>query len=569
MSFDITGQSFEHYRIIEPLGEGGMAVVYKAYDTRLNRNVAIKVVRTERITHENLIGTRQRFEREASALSKLTHPNIVPIIDYGEHQGSPFLVMPFIRGGTLKRFAGHPIPWNNAVRLVLPIARALAYAHQNNIIHRDVKPSNILLTESGEPLLSDFGIAKILEENDLYTLTNPGIGVGTPGYMAPEQWTGQTVPQSDIYSLGVVLYELIAGRRPYTADTPAGVLLKQVNEPLPRPSQFVPKLPEAMEKTLYKALAPNLKNRFQSMSEFSAVLEYLVSGNWASKTAQVKAAPTNNVDFTLSRVGQAAVAPLENQRPAKENLQPPKKSKKDPLASILAQPSRFLVVFGILTIIFVFIIIFGINWYFTTTTASFTLPTTTTALVIETSPFANTQAPVLYGTPTDTTTPIPPLSTWTPAITILSTITRTKAPTWTLLPEMVTPTVTTTIGMPAIAQIAYDSSTTIHADSGCTWLGVGGKVLDAVDKPLPFQTIQLGGILDGQAVSKLTLSGGAKAYGDSGYEFVLSDHPIASTQTLWIQLFDNTGKPLTDKIYFDTFTACDKNLALIVFKRSR
>jgi hypothetical protein len=198
--------------------------------------------------------------------------------------------------------------------------------------------------------------------------------------------------------------------------------------------------------------------------------------------------------------------------------------------------------------------------------------------------FPPAQTPTLYGTPTETITPIPPPSTWTPTITIQPTASRTKAPTWTLLPEMITPSITqtpaatftetvtptaTTTSMPALAQITYDSSTAIHADSGCTWLGVGGKVLDAADKPLPFQTIQLGGTLDGQAVSKLTLSGGAKAYGDSGYEFVLSDHPIASTKTLWIQLFDNAGKPLTDKIYFDTFTACDKNLALIVFKRSR
>jgi len=155
----------------------------------------------------------------------------------------------------------------------------LDYAHSQNIIHRDVKPSNILLTQRGQPMLSDFGIAKILESEETATLTGTGIGVGTPEYMAPEQWTGQAGPQSDIYSLGVVLYELVTGRKPYSADTPAAILLKQANDPLPRPGQFAPDLPEAVEKVLLKALAKDPVNRYGKMGEFTYALEELLKGS--------------------------------------------------------------------------------------------------------------------------------------------------------------------------------------------------------------------------------------------------------------------------------------------------
>lgn len=143
------------------------------------------------------------------------------MIDYGEHQGSPYLVMEYMPGGTLKQKLGKSIPWQNAVKLLIPIAEALEYAHEQKIIHRDIKPSNILLMQKGQPMLTDFGIAKLLETEETFTLTSTGVGVGTPEYMVPEQWAGQTIPQSDIYSLGFVLYEMVTGRKPYIADTPA------------------------------------------------------------------------------------------------------------------------------------------------------------------------------------------------------------------------------------------------------------------------------------------------------------------------------------------------------------
>jgi serine/threonine protein kinase len=275
---NLIGQSLGRYHILEQLGEGGMATVYKAYDTRLERDVAVKIIRRESFPPDQLERILKRFEREAKALAKLSHPNVVGVIDYGDYEGSPYLVMEFLPSGTLKQRLGKPIPWPEAVRLLLPIARALQFAHGQGIVHRDIKPSNILITESGEPMLADFGIAKILESGETATLTGTGVGIGTPEYMSPEQWTGNVTTQSDIYSLGIVFYEMITGRKPYTADTPAAVLLMQANEPLPRPCQFVRGLPEGVERLLLKALARRPEDRFHDMGAFADAMERLSAG---------------------------------------------------------------------------------------------------------------------------------------------------------------------------------------------------------------------------------------------------------------------------------------------------
>ena len=200
--------------------------------------------------------------------------------------GAPYLVMEYLPGGVLKTLTGASdrLGWQEAARLLLPIAEALDYAHSQNVIHRDVKPSNILLTGRGQPMLSDFGIAKILEEEQTQGLTVSGTGMGTPEYMAPEQWTGRACPQSDLYSLGVVFYELVTGRKPYTADTPAALMLKQINDPLPPPRQFALDLPEQVEKVLLKALAKKPDERYSSMQEFVSALEFRIKRLGTGKT---------------------------------------------------------------------------------------------------------------------------------------------------------------------------------------------------------------------------------------------------------------------------------------------
>jgi len=269
------GQDVGRYHIIEQLGQGGMATVYKAFDNRLERQVAIKFIRRDAVMPQQVSQMLKRFEHEAKALAKFAHPNIVRIHDYGEHEGMPYLVMEYLEGGCLKDKTGTPMPWKQAVRLLIPIAHALEYAQKRGVIHRDVKPANILLNENNEPHLSDFGVAKILEVAPSTILTGTGVGVGTPEYMAPEQWMGKAVPQTDQYALGVVLFELVTSRRPYTADTPAAVLLKQATEPLPRPKDFIPDLPDEVERVIFKALAKDPQERFEDMGAFSEALEAL------------------------------------------------------------------------------------------------------------------------------------------------------------------------------------------------------------------------------------------------------------------------------------------------------
>lgn len=277
---NLTGHTIGRYQLLEPLGEGGMATVYRAHDTRLDRDVALKLIRRSAFPAEMLENLLARFEREAKSLARLSHPNIVKVHDYGEHDGVPFLVLEFCPGGDLRqRIQGKPMDWRESIRLILPVARALRFSHQQGVIHRDVKPSNILFTTSGEPMLSDFGIAKMLDYAESATLTGTGVGIGTPGYMAPEQWTGQTNAQSDQYSLAVVLYEMLTGRKPFEADTPAGILLKQASQPLSGLHQFAPSVPASVESVLLKALEKDPSQRFIDMDAFIQSLETLLAEN--------------------------------------------------------------------------------------------------------------------------------------------------------------------------------------------------------------------------------------------------------------------------------------------------
>ena len=274
---DFVGQQIDRYQVIERLGQGGMAVVYRAYDTRLMRDVAIKFIRTAEIPESQHDRIRKRFEQEARTQARFSHPNIVPAFDYGEYQGTPYLVLACVTGGTLKdRFEG-AMSAEKALEILIPIADAVAYAHRMGVLHRDIKPSNILFSADGTPMLTDFGIAKLLETTEA-TLTGTGMSVGTPEYMAPEQWQGKATQASDQYALGVVLYELLTGQKPFTAETPLAVAMKHLNEPLVRPHALNPAIPETLEKILFKALGKNPQERFTTMAEFHSVLQRFQSG---------------------------------------------------------------------------------------------------------------------------------------------------------------------------------------------------------------------------------------------------------------------------------------------------
>lgn len=265
-----SNQITKRYQVIKKLGEGGMAVVFHAFDHVLERDVAIKIIKVASDSSSSTDHIIKRFEREVKTLAKLAHPNIVHIHDYGQYQDKPYLIMEYLPGGTLEEYLGKQTPYQKASQLLLPIAEALRYAHRQNVLHRDVKPANILFSAEGHPFLTDFGIAKILGTDSSHqptNLTQSGMGIGTPEYMAPEQWQGEFTPQSDIYALGIIYYELVTGNKPFEADTPAAFLMKQMMEDPPHPAEFISGLPPAVTNFMLKILERDIEYRYTSMDE--------------------------------------------------------------------------------------------------------------------------------------------------------------------------------------------------------------------------------------------------------------------------------------------------------------
>lgn len=254
------GAAFGPYRLVERAGVGGMAEVWRAQDTRLDRSAALKFLSHQ---YAGEAGYLDRFRREARAVSRLDHPNILPVWDVGEQDGWTYMVSPYVGGGTLAERLGHPWPLLEAVQVLQPLASALDYAHAEGIVHRDVKPSNVLFNERRRLLLGDFGIARMLEGTSVFT--SAGLVIGTPQYMAPEQAEGEPAgPASDLYSLGVIAYELLTGRPPFMAETPLAVLRAHVDRPLPPPRSLNPALPISVEAVLLKALAKDPRYRYPS-----------------------------------------------------------------------------------------------------------------------------------------------------------------------------------------------------------------------------------------------------------------------------------------------------------------
>jgi serine/threonine protein kinase len=256
----VNGQNVGPYRVMEQLGQGGMATVYKAYHASLDRYVAIKVLHPAFREDPSFTA---RFTREARVVAKLEHPHIVPIYDYSECEGQPYLVMKFIEGETLKaQLARGPLSAEEAVRVVDAVGAALSYAHSKGILHRDIKPSNVLLAPDGGIYLADFGLARIAQSGES-TLSSDML-LGTPHYISPEQAQGKKDLDAgtDIYSLGVVMYELAVGRVPFNADTPFSIIHDHIFTPLPMPRQLNPKVPAGVERVLLKALSKNRADRY-------------------------------------------------------------------------------------------------------------------------------------------------------------------------------------------------------------------------------------------------------------------------------------------------------------------
>ena len=270
----LIGKTLGKYEVLQHIGHGGMAEVYKGQHSQLDRMVAIKVLHPFLADEEGFV---TRFKREARIVATMRHPNIMQVYDFDHHEEFDiyYMVMEYIDGPTLKsRLAEKSLSQEEAVRIGIAIADALDYAHQRGMVHRDVKPANIMFMQDGQPVLTDFGIAKMLT---LSGLTASGAMVGTPAYMAPEVGMGrQGTAASDIYSLGVVLYQMLTGQLPFDSDSPMGMVMQHINETPPPLAQFVPSVPYDVEAVILKAMAKNPAERFEHASAMARALRQAI-----------------------------------------------------------------------------------------------------------------------------------------------------------------------------------------------------------------------------------------------------------------------------------------------------
>ncbi|RIK32424.1 MAG: hypothetical protein DCC56_01030 [Anaerolineae bacterium] len=303
------GQMLGPYRIISQVGQGGMATVYKAYQPSMDRNVAIKVLPRQLAESPEFAA---RFQQEARIIARLEHPHILPVFDFGESDGVTYFVMRYLEAGTLKtKMEAGPLSLNEIDRLFTQLAEALNYAHGHGIIHRDLKPANALIDESGNLFLTDFGIAKLLESASP-RLTQTDAIMGTPAYISPEQARAETVNQrSDIYSLGIILYEMVTGSVPFVADTPLAVILKHISDPLPPPSIVKKDIPQPIERVILKALAKEPDDRYATASEF------LSAWKRALEETETARPSSDRISTPASRAGTVASVPQAAPQPAR------------------------------------------------------------------------------------------------------------------------------------------------------------------------------------------------------------------------------------------------------------
>jgi len=417
---DSEGAIIGQYHIISQIGRGGMATVYKAYQPNLDRYVAIKMLKPNLAQAKGFIA---RFEREARAVARLRHRNILTVFDYGRQDDVLYLVMEYVSGGTLIERLGWPQDLAYAVNIISQVGDALAHAHRQGIIHRDVKPGNILLVEEDWPLLSDFGLVKMVE--DTLSLTASGASVGTPQYISPEQAQNLAVDRrTDIYSLGAVLYEAVTGRPPFGTDSPMAIILRHINEPLIVPRTLRSDLPKEVEHVILKALAKSPADRYQRMEEFLADLREAYP-----LPAKRNLVHRGNAQAGLKGRG-AAFGPVPT--PVVAPRLPRKRS--FPWAGVA------IGIVLLLTLALTFLLFRA-----STTPPAPTSPTTDTIAAVP-SPSASLRTGPSAATPSATVTPTPPLTVTTPRGTSTA---AAPSPTVTPTPPLTVTTPTSTATVPA------------------------------------------------------------------------------------------------------------------------
>jgi serine/threonine protein kinase len=313
------GDTLGPYEVVEQIGVGGMATVYKAYHAKLDRDVAVKVLHQSLTPEPNFLA---RFQREAQIIARLEHPNIVTVYDYSDIEGSPYLVMRFVEGRTLEQILQDgPLALPEIMRIMHAVGDALAYAHEHGVLHRDVKPSNIIIDARGVPYLTDFGLARLVRGGS--STLSQGTIIGTPHYISPEQGLGQSEldARTDVYSFGVVLYELVVGRVPYTGDTPFSVVHDHIYTPLPLPREVNPDVPPQVESVLVKALAKDPASRYQTVTDLVQAFEAVVNAAGPDRVRPARAAVPSEPQPTVDTEPMEAEA--VRARPSRGRPQPP------------------------------------------------------------------------------------------------------------------------------------------------------------------------------------------------------------------------------------------------------
>ena len=368
----------DRYQIIKTIGEGGMANVYLAYDTILDRNVAVKVLRGDLATDEKFV---RRFQREALSASSLSHPNIVEVYDVGEDNGSYYIVMEYIEGKHLKQLLKKRgnLTLTEVVDIMLQVTDGLSAAHDSYIIHRDIKPQNIMILENGLIKITDFGIAMAINSTQL-TQTNSVMG--SVHYLPPEQASGKGATiQSDVYSMGILMYELLTGSLPFRGDNAVEIALKQIKEPFPSIKEQLPSIPQSIENIIMKATAKNPKNRYADAREMHDDLKTALLDERANEPKYVFEYP--EIEDSSARKKAAATKVEETKKPSKEveeikiekkpEEKPKKKKKKETSDEIKVtkvtekeykrHENKMLLILGFIFTLLVFL--FAVFMYFT------------------------------------------------------------------------------------------------------------------------------------------------------------------------------------------------------------
>ncbi len=302
----LTGARIGNYEIIGLLGEGGMAVVYRARQINVQRDVAFKVIESRLANSPDFI---KRFEREAHTIANLNHPHILKLFDFGQHESLIYLVMELQPGGSLAQWLRNEgaLPADQVARYVTQVGSALDYAHARGVVHRDLKPQNVLLDEQMNAILTDFGIARIV--GDVTALTGSGMTMGTPAYMAPEQWhSGDVDARTDLYALAAIAYELLTARTPFVADTPPAMMYQHLHEAPPPLRELRPDLPASLEQVLLMGMAKQPEDRFQTAQAFSEAFQQALNGKVPQGVKASTAAPVKTVQSSPPRAGTPTLA---------------------------------------------------------------------------------------------------------------------------------------------------------------------------------------------------------------------------------------------------------------------